>query len=577
MMQKTIIKQRLYDDSIIWQESVHPLLQRIYSARNINPQSKLDLSLKDLLPPDNLKNVHQAAALLGDFLIANKSMMIIGDFDADGATSTALMKTALEQMGANKVSYLVPNRFEYGYGLTPGIVEEAILLKPELIITVDNGISSHEGVALARKNNISVLITDHHLQGSTLPDANVIVNPNQLGDKFVSKSLAGVGVVFYILIALRQYLRDINWFKQQSIAEPVLANYLDIVALGTVADVVPLDHNNRILVSEGLKRIRANKCVPGITALLEASGRIPSKALATDLGFAVGPRLNAAGRLDDMSVGIECLLSDQTTAKKIAFKLDVLNQQRRSIEADMKSEALAFLDKMNVVADSIYGLVMFDENWHQGVIGILASRVKDKIHRPVIIFAPGDLGEIKGSCRSIKGIHIRDVLEAISTQHPNLIKKFGGHAMAAGLTINHKDFDTFHEFFNQQVERVATEDILQNDILTDGQLALEEFTLDVANMINDAGPWGQEFPEPVFSGIFEVVTQRVLKDKHYKLVLSPDGQQEFCIDAIAFNQIDENTIKTELPSQIEVAYKLSINDYRGQRSLQLMIEHIMAA
>lgn len=577
-MHEIKIKQRQYDTGINWPETIPPLLQRIYSARHIHNMDDLDLSLKSLLPPDGMKNIQQAAQLLAEAVMYDRRMLIVGDFDADGATSTALAMRALHRMGAKYVSYLVPNRFDYGYGLTTGIVNEALKLNPDLIVTVDNGISSLDGVALARENGVDVLVTDHHLQGETLPDANVILNPNQQGDEFESKALAGVGVVFYLLIALRKQLRQLGWFEENKINEPNLAEYLDIVALGTVADVVPLDKNNRILVKEGLRRIRAGQCVKGITALLEASGREPTQIIASDLGFAIGPRLNAAGRLDDMSVGIECLLADSDTAYQLAHQLDSLNRDRREIETDMKMEALQALEQMQLSADSIFGLAMYDESWHQGVIGILASRIKDKIHRPVIIFAPGDDGEIKGSARSIKGIHIRDVLEAISTAHPGMIKKFGGHAMAAGLTIDAGNYENFKHQFNEHVKIIANEEILENIILSDGELSREEYTLETVELLEQGGPWGQEFPEPVFSGSFKVVSQRVLKEKHYKLVISPENDSKLMLDGIAFNQLEGNEVLDSrmLPDKIDVVYKLSINNFRGQRNLQLMIDRIFA-
>ncbi len=575
-MKKIKVKQRQQDTRISWPETVHPLLKRIYSARNIQNSDDINLSLNKLLPPDGLKNIDAAADLLATAMMQNLRILIVGDFDADGATSTALAIRALRKMGASQVSYLVPNRFDYGYGLTEGIVQEALKQDPELILTVDNGISSFDGVALARANNIQVLVTDHHLQGEKLPDANVILNPNQQGDEFKSKALAGVGVVFYLLIALRQKLRQLNWFKQKDILEPNLAEYLDIVALGTVADVVPLDRNNRILVKEGLRRICAGQCIKGITALLETSGRNPARIVASDLGFSVGPRLNAAGRLDDMSIGIECLLADTDRAYQLAEQLDSLNRERRNIETDMKLEALDYLERMQLTADAIYGLAMYDESWHQGVIGILASRIKDKIHRPVIIFAPGDEGEIKGSARSIKGIHIRDVLEAISTSEPGLIKKFGGHAMAAGLTIDVVNFNLFHKLFDDRVRMIADEEILHDITLTDGELTADEYTLDTVKLIEQAGPWGQEFPEPVFSGRFDVINQRVLKDRHYKLVVRPQNRQDVVLDGIAFNQLEGNEASGEvnLPEKIEMVYKLAVNDFRGQQNLQLMIDKI---
>lgn len=576
-MSNPIVKQRKIDESVSWPETVHPLLQRIYSSRNLTSAEEVDLTLKKLLPPSGLKNIEQAAALLLEALTHNLKILIIGDFDADGATSTALAIRVLKAFGHMNIDYLVPNRFAFGYGLTPGIVNEAIKLTPDLIITVDNGISSVDGVALAKSHGIKVLVTDHHLQGNQLPGADVIVNPNQHGDGFQSKALAGVGVIYYVLIALRQQLRQVQHFSRNNIPEPNMADFLDIVALGTVADVVQLDQNNRTLVKEGLKRIRSAKCIAGIKALLQVAGRNYRNIVASDLGFAVGPRLNAAGRLDDMSIGIECLLADGSAAEDLAFQLDSFNRNRRHIEDDMKAEAINQLASITFDDTEIYGLALFNENWHQGVIGILASRIKEKIHRPVIIFAPGEGEEIKGSARSIPGLHIRDVLESISTQNDGLIKKFGGHAMAAGLSIQKKDFECFHDKFNQAVALHSNDEIFDNVIFTDGQLQTEDFTMETVRLLEEAGPWGQGFPEPLFQGSFQVVSQRILKMKHYKLVLSPDESPDLYLDAIAFNCLegDESTEESRLPGNIELVYRLSINEFRGEKNLQLMIDHIL--
>lgn len=572
------IQARQVNFDLQWPDTVHPLLQRIYSARHVEQVDDIELSLQKLLAPNGLKGLNTAVALLVEAITHRQHIMIIGDFDADGATSTALAMRVLRAMGAEKVSYLVPNRFEYGYGLTTGIVAEALNQKPDLIVTVDNGISNIEGVEFARTHGIKVLITDHHLPGLQLPDADAIVNPNQAGDRFESKALAGVGVIFYVLSALRKQLRELRWFQQQGISEPNMADYLDIVALGTIADVVPLDRNNRILVNEGIKRIRAGRCVKGITALLEAAQRNPARLVSSDLGFAVGPRLNAAGRLDDMSVGIECLLADDDVAYQLAFQLDNLNRERRNIESGMQSEALQYLEQIDVDDQPVFGLSLYDETWHQGVIGILASRIKERMHRPVIVFAPGDEGEIKGSGRSISGIHIRDALEAVSSQHPGLIKKFGGHAMAAGLTIAETDFNLFADAFNRQIEAMSDEEMLEAVVLTDGQLETDYFDMQTVELLEQGGPWGQAFPEPVFTGCFRVVNQRVLKDRHIKLVLSPDnGAGDKFIDAIVFNHFDgtEAEHEKQLPESVELVYKLAINDFRGQQSLQLIIDHIL--
>jgi len=526
-----------------------------------------------------LKGVEQAANILLKAIHTQARILIVGDFDVDGATSTALAMRALPLFGARNVSYLVPNRFNFGYGLSVALVEAALKDKPDLIVTVDNGISSLEGVAFARQQGIDVLVTDHHLPGDTLPQANAIVNPNQPHDEFASKNLCGVGVMFYLLLALRKIMREQGSFEQLSVAEPNLAAFLDLVALGTVADVVPLDRNNRILVSEGLKRIRHDQCCPGITALLRVAGRTPANIVAADMGFAVGPRLNAAGRLDDMTIGIECLLAETDRAYQLAQQLNDLNLERRSIEADMKQTALEYLEHLQTENNDLFGITLFDESWHQGVIGILASRVKEKMHRPVVIMAPGDEGEIKGSARSIPGIHIRDVFAAIDALHPGIIVKFGGHAMAAGLTIKATGYEQFARAFDQQVERVANEDILSPQILTDGALETQEFDLQTVELLENAGPWGQGFPEPLFAGEFEVVSQRVLKDKHYKLVLKPQlaaEQENLYLDGIAFNRLEghESDEERQLPEQIFISYRLNANEFNGRRNLQLMIDTI---
>jgi len=565
------------DPGVQWPETLHPLLQRIYSSRIKQDVDEINLDISRLISPDRLKNSREAAHLLAEAINNHWRILVCGDFDADGATSTALAIRGLRSMGAANIDYLVPNRFEYGYGLSKELVHEALKFQPDLIVTVDNGISSHEGVAYAREKGVRVLVTDHHLPGDTLPDANIIVNPNQPDDNFPSKNLAGVGVMFYLLLALRKYLREQDYFSQKNIAEPNLAEFLDLVALGTVADVVPLDQNNRIMVRQGIHRIRMGKCIPGITALLRVSGRNPASLVASDLGFSVGPRLNAAGRLDDMSIGIECLLAEETSALQLATQLDSFNRERREIESEMKQQALILLESVH--ADSnIFGLAMFDEAWHQGVIGILASRIKEKIHRPVVIFAPGDDGQIKGSARSIPGIHIRDIFASIEAKSPGLLLKFGGHAMAAGLTIMQQDFDKFHEYFDQEVERQANPELLVQTTLTDGELNAEDFSLDTWQMLEQAGPWGQGFPEPVFNGTFSVINQRVLKDRHYKLMLQPSGSDNCYLDAIAFNQLEGNELpeQKQLPATIDLTYRLSLNEYNGQRNLQLMVDTIIA-
>ena len=553
---------------------LHPLLARIYTTRGVRTPAELDLGLAQLLPPAQLRNADAAAVLLADAVAADKKLLVIGDFDADGATSTALAVSLLRQFGAREVDYLVPNRFEYGYGLTPEIVELAATRDPAVIITVDNGIASLDGVESARARGIATLITDHHLAGRTLPRADVIVNPNQPGCAFPSKNLAGVGVIFYVMLALRAQLRLRGWFAQR--AEPNLAHYTDLVALGTVADVVPLDHNNRILVAAGLQRIRAGLARPGIAALLDVASRDPRTVVASDLGFAVGPRINAAGRLDDMSIGIECLLSeDPARAAALAMQLHRLNQDRRLIESDMQEQALRELARLELVqeAEPPLAMTLYQPGWHQGVIGILASRIKDRIHRPTIAFADGDPGQIKGSARSIPGIHIRDILDAVAVRHPGLISKFGGHAMAAGLSLARQDYEAFSRAFVEEVARHAEDVELQAVLDSDGELAEAEFQLELATALRFAGPWGQHFPEPVFDGVFQIVSQRLVGEKHLKLVLFPTSGSVL-LDAIAFN-VDLAVWPDPSIAQVEIAYRLDVNEYRGQRSVQLMVEHIV--
>jgi len=550
------------------------VLARIYSQRGINSIDQLEKGLSHLLPFTELSNIEQAAELLAKAVIEQQRILIVGDYDCDGATSSALAVRALRLMGVKQVDYLVPDRFKYGYGLTPEIVEVAAEKQPDLIVTVDNGISSIDGVAAANEHNIRVLVTDHHLQGSELPAAAAIVNPNQQGDSFPSKNLAGVGVIFYVMLALRAVLREDGWFEQQNIPEPNLATLLDLVALGTVADVVPLDHNNRILVAQGLARIRQGKCCPGISALIKAGKRQQQNLVASDLGFAVGPRLNAAGRLEDMSLGIECLLTDDANkAAELARQLDSLNVERRQIENEMKDEAMLTLDAMelNESEDLPVGLCLFEPDWHQGVIGILASRIKDRLHRPVIAFAQADETTIKGSARSIPGLHIRDALDAVAAHHPGLLSKFGGHAMAAGLTLDADQFDRFSAAFDEEVRRYLGPEDLQREILSDGSLGEDELNLTVADVLRSGGPWGQGFPEPIFDGVFRLVSRRIVGDRHLKLVLQLPGN-ELAIDAIAFNTVD--TDWPENVEKVELAYRLDVNEFNGRRTAQLMVEHI---
>ena len=555
-------------------EVLHPILKRIYAARHVLDAVELEHTLNHLQPFHLLKEIETAVELLIEALQTQQRILVVGDFDADGATSSALAVRVLRAMGAKQVDFLVPNRFEYGYGLTPEIVKVALQRQPDLIITVDNGISSLEGVAAAKANNIKVLITDHHLPGESLPGADAIVNPNQPGDTFPSKNLAGVGVIFYVMMALRAALRERDWFTQQNIKEPNLASYLDVVALGTVADVVPLDHNNRILVAQGLARIRAGECCAGIKAILETAGRKIENISSSDMGFCVGPRLNAAGRLEDMSIGIACLLSDDIQeARLLARQLDQLNHDRRVIEQDMRQQAFAYLDalQMDDEADLPVGLCLYNDDWHEGVIGILASRVKDKLHRPVIAFAPSGEALLKGSARSVKGLHIRDALDSVAVKHPGLINKFGGHAMAAGMTIAADKFDAFAAAFNAEVARHLSQEDLHGTIFSDGELVGQDIGLELAEYLRKAGPWGQGFPEPVFDGVFEVVNRRIVGEKHLKLLLRPPGNSD-TVDAIAFNTVDD-----EWPAevaQVQLAYRLDVNEFRGVCNTQLIVEHI---
>lgn len=542
---------------------VHPLLARIYAARGIRRCDELDYGLKALLPPDALRGTREAATLLADAIEAGARMVIVADYDCDGATACAVGMRALRAFGAD-VGYLVPNRFEYGYGLTPAIVELATRMEPDLLITVDNGIASVEGVAAARSHGMATLITDHHLPGDTLPEADVIVNPNQPGCDFPSKALAGVGVMFYTMLALRAELRERGVFSKRP--EPKLGDLLDLVALGTVADVVKLDHNNRILVSQGLARMRAGRMQAGVRALFAAAAREAARASTFDLGFGLGPRLNAAGRLSDMSLGIECLITDDPgRALNIAQELDKLNRERRGIEQDMQDDALerlAGFDPGNTASVSL-----FEPDWHQGVIGIVAGRIKEKLHRPVVAFARGQDGELKGSGRSIASLHLRDALDLVSKQQPDLILRFGGHAMAAGLSIREEDYPRFQSAFEDVVRALVDPADLTRSIETDGALESGWMSLDSARLI-EQDIWGQGFPAPVFDDRFRVERQRLLKDRHLKLQLSKNGAR---YDAIRFNFAEG------APTEIHAAYRLAPNEFNGVTSLQLMLEHFEPA
>ncbi len=565
-------------------ESLSPLLRRIYLSRGVDSLDKLERSARGLYAPSQLSNIDKAADLVFQAIVKQQRIIIVGDFDADGATSCALSVLALRMLGSHNVDYLVPNRFEDGYGLSIDVVEQAIEMGAEFIITVDNGVSSISGVEFAKQQGLTVVVTDHHLPGNELPVADAIVNPNLAQCHFPSKALAGVGVAFYLMLAVRAQMRNQGWFANQGINEPNLSELLDLVALGTVADVVPLDKNNRILVHQGLQRIRAGKARAGIQALIEVSKRQSSRLVAADFGFALGPRINAAGRLDDMSFGVELLMSTNIhAARRMASELDGLNQTRREIEAGMKQEAMAFCERLqwSDTQSLPFGIVLFQQDWHQGVIGILASRIKDQFHRPVIAFAAGGEtssgeGLIKGSCRSIVGVHMRDLLDHIDVTNPGLIIKFGGHAMAAGLTIKETDFTCFAELFDQAVRAQVSEEALKGVILSDGELLPEEFTMHTAEILRNGGPWGQAFPEPIFDGEFKLLDQRLVGEKHLKLMVEPlhkGHSTNLMFDAIAFN-VDLRRWPDASVKKVRLAYRLDINEFRGSQSLQLMIESL---
>ncbi|GGE68234.1 single-stranded-DNA-specific exonuclease RecJ [Streptosporangium jomthongense] len=573
MTPKKILRRPRPEGHPDWGQDLPPLLRRLYAARGVTSDDQLRYTLRHLASPFELRGIDRAVELLADAIARNRRVLVLGDFDADGATSTAVAMLGLSMLGLQSIDFRVPSRFADGYGLTPGIIErlreEGEL--PDLLVTVDNGISAIEGVRAARDLGIKVVVTDHHLAGEVLPDADAIVNPNQPGCAFLSKNAAGVGVMFYVLTALRKKLREDGRLPQP---EPNLGNLLDLVALGTVADVVPLDHNNRIFVEQGLRRIRQGEARPGILALLEVAGRDHSAISSTDLGFVVGPRLNAAGRLDDMSVGIACLLSDSPDeARRLARELDTFNRERRTIEKDMKAQAQALLASMSLDLEGLpWGLALFDQDWHQGVIGILAARIREQTHRPTIAFAPDENGvDIKGSARSIPGLHIRDVLAVVDSRHPGVMKKYGGHAMAAGMTLARSDFDAFSEAFDRAVRDTLTAADLEAAIITDGPLSSEELSLETAALLKRAGPWGQHFPEPLFDGEFRVVSQRIVGENHLKLVLQPvDGSG--IIDGIAFNTGPEVPDFTRTGAR--VVYKPDANTFRGRTNLQLLVDYL---
>ncbi|MDA8814725.1 single-stranded-DNA-specific exonuclease RecJ [Luminiphilus sp.] len=545
-------------------------LKQIYANRGVDRLDDITLPLSQLAPPSALKGAQAAAEMLADAIEFHASVVIVGDFDADGATSCALAVSLLKQMGLEEVTYLVPNRFEFGYGLTPEIVGIAAQYQPDVLVTVDNGIASIDGVMAAQMLGMSVIITDHHLPGDTLPEADIIVNPNQPGCTFPSKALAGVGVMFYVLTAVRAELRQRGWFESMGIDIPNLADALDLVALGTVADVVPLDKNNRTLVAAGLARMRSGRARPGIEALFEVAGRDISQVSSTDLGFVAGPRLNAAGRLDDMSVGIECLLAESSaSARTLATQLNDFNKERKEIERTMQTDAMALLEKGDLsVGNEDFALSLFREDWHQGVVGILASRVRERFHRPTIVFAQSGDGELKGSGRSIPGVHLRDALDRVATSTPGLITKFGGHAMAAGLSLSQDDLPRFREAFNRVVAQALKGSLPDQVTVTDGQLPQSDLTLALAEALESGGPWGQAFEAPSFEGVFTISDMRVVGEKHLKFRLITEAG---LIDAIAFNA-EVETWTRDTPKALRCVYRPCVNEYRGDRRLQLQIE-----
>ncbi|ECJ9317907.1 single-stranded-DNA-specific exonuclease RecJ [Salmonella enterica] len=574
MKQQRQLRRREADETAELPADLPPLLRRLYASRGVRSARELERSVKGMLPWQQLSGIDNAVEILYNAFREGTRIIVVGDFDADGATSTALSVLGMRALGCDNISYLVPNRFEDGYGLSPEVVDQAKARGAQLIVTVDNGISSHAGVAHAKTLGIPVIVTDHHLPGDTLPDAEAIINPNLRDCEFPSKSLAGVGVAFYLMLALRTFLRDKGWFDERNIAPPNLAELLDLVALGTVADVVPLDANNRILTWQGLSRIRAGKCRPGIKALLEISNRDPQQLAASDLGFALGPRLNAAGRLDDMSVGVALLLCDNLgEARVLASELDALNQTRKEIEQGMQAEALILCEKLERSSETLPGgLAMYHPEWHQGVVGILASRIKERFHRPVIVFAPAGDGTLKGSGRSIQGLHMRDALERLDTLYPDLMIKFGGHAMAAGLSLEEHKFEQFQQRFGELVTEWLDPALLQGEVISDGPLSAAEMSMEVAQLLRDAGPWGQMFPEPLFDGRFRLLQQRLVGERHLKVMVEPVGGGPL-LDGIAFN-IDTTCWPDNGVREVELAYKLDINEFRGNRSLQIIIDDI---
>jgi single-stranded-DNA-specific exonuclease len=552
--------------------TLHPVIQRVLAARQLRDDTQLDYATKQLHPHHALSGMETAVTLLIEALQQQQRILVVADYDADGATGCALLIRALHQMGAQHLQFIVPNRERHGYGLSPEIVELALRHRPNLLITVDNGIVSTRGVAAAKRYGMKVLITDHHSPGACLPDADAIVNPKLSADPFPSKNLAGVGVAFYVMMALRAKLREIGWFQQPSRTEPNLANLLDLVALGTVADVVTLDYNNRILVEQGLRRIRGGHCAAGISALIKIAGRNQARLTTGDLGFSIAPRLNAAGRMDDMSYGIGCLLCDDIQeAREYAENLNFFNGERRYVEAEMQQTATEMLAELQQQAQLPLGLCLLDETWHQGVIGILAGRIKDKLQRPVAVFTAGQHGELRGSARSVAGVHVKDVIEAIAAQYPDLISKFGGHAMAAGLTLPRQNFDSFKQHFDFEVTKYLSESMVHDIILTDGELFPQDFNVELAESLRYLAPWGQGFQEPLFEGEFEVLEYQLLKEQHLKLWIraTPTATP---LEAIHFRWGNRELSHRH----VHLVYKLDVNEYRGAKSVQLLITHLEA-
>jgi single-stranded-DNA-specific exonuclease len=563
-----LIVERPRGDTAGFGAGLPALLRRVYAARGVTDDADLDRSFAALLDPALLHDADRAAARIATAVMEDEAVLLVGDFDADGATSVALAVSLLRAFGAGRVDYLVPNRFEFGYGLSPEIVALAAQRGPRLLITVDNGVSSVAGAAAARAAGIEVIVTDHHLPGRELPAVHALVDPNQPGCPFPSKAMAGVGVIYYVMSLVRARLRDAGWFRDR--AEPNLADWLDLVALGTVADVVPLDRNNRVLVHQGVVRMRAGRCRPGIRAIAEVAGRDLSRLTAQDLGYALGPRLNAAGRLDDMSLGIRCLLADDLDqARRLASALDELNRARRELEQEMVRDAELIVAGHHVEVADRFGVCVYDPGWHQGVIGIVAGRLRERVNRPVVAFADAGAAapdELKGSARSVPALHVRDALDAIACRYPGMLARFGGHAMAAGMSIKRVHYDRFARAFDAEVRRQLPVNALTRTLETDGALDADELSLDMARQLAGAGPWGQGFPEPMFHGDFELISQRVVGEQHLKLVVRTDGR---LVDAIAFRQPP-----LACGNRVRLVYRLAENDYGGRSTLQLVVEHV---